>query len=534
MEGIGMTSVQSSFKPLIEIDIKEIVVNNQHIKESHIKQLLDKYKETVGTTIIQQFGLGPFFDNFKDGGNVTTLHNAENGVFANNQDAERYNQSFDRKNYEKDFPKKRKEKFKTSSEILDDYTGKNLAKDGTTHLDHVVSAKAIHDNNKARLYMDDEQRNVMATSDPNLAWTDSSLNQSKNDKDLNDWMDQRNRKNPDKTNAEYYEVDRSAASRRHSEANEHINKTIKKEEVKYYAKNVAATGVNQGLRMAKKQAIGMFLYEFQAAFMAEMKGYFNQYHAYDTFKRKLVEFKNVCYRVKERVLAKAKKILIAFGEGFIGGFVANLITILINTFATTTKNVARVLNDGFHALIKAFKVLIAPPENITKQEALLEVSKILSTAVVASFGVILTEAFATYLKTTPAAPFADLIAGVIGGILTGIVSVTLVYVIDNFNRILKDIGESFRLIQYQLTVSAKEIREIYTKAIADIDAEYQLILNRIFKEYEELNQLTAFAYNCGELAGVQFKHSQKLARANGLSDKEILLTDRDIDDFFLN
>ena len=254
-----MTSIPSSFKSLIEIDIKEIVVNDQHIKENHIKQLLDKYKETVGTTIIQQFGLGPFFDNYKDGGNVTTLHNAETGIFANNQDAERYNQSFDRKNYEKDFPKKRKEKFKTNSEILDDYTGKNLAKDGTTHLDHVVSAKAIHDNNKARLYMDDEQRNVMATSDPNLAWTDSSLNQSKSDKDLNDWMDQRNRKNPDKTNADHYEVDRGAASKRHNEANEHINKTIKKAEVKYYTKNVAATGADQGLRMAKKQALGMFL-----------------------------------------------------------------------------------------------------------------------------------------------------------------------------------------------------------------------------------------------------------------------------------
>ena len=268
--------------------------------------------------------------------------------------------------------------------------------------------------------------------------------------------------------------------------------------------------------------------------MAEMKGYFKQYHSYDTFNRKLTEFKNACHRVKERVLAKAKKILIAFGEGFIGGFVANLITILINTFATTAKNVARVLNDGFHALIKAFKILLAPPENMTKKEALLEASKILSTAVVASFGVILTEAFATYLKTTPAAPFADLIAGVIGGILTGIVSVTLVYVIDNFNSILKDIGESFQLIQYQLTVSAKEIRYIYKKAIADIDAEYQFILNRIFKEYEELNQLTALAYDCGALAGVQFKHSQKLARANGLRDKEILLTDRDINDFFLN
>ena len=113
-----MTSIPSSFKSLIEIDIKEIVVNDQHIKENHIKQLLDKYKETVGTTIIQQFGLRPFFDNYKDGGNVTTLHNAETGVFANNQDAERYNQSFDRKNYEKIFLRREKKSSKQTAKFL--------------------------------------------------------------------------------------------------------------------------------------------------------------------------------------------------------------------------------------------------------------------------------------------------------------------------------------------------------------------------------------------------------------------------------
>ena len=172
-----------------------------------------------------------------------------------------------------------------------------------------------------------------------------------------------------KTNAEYYEVDRSAASKKHSEANEHINKTIKKSsEVKYYAKNIAATGVDQGLRMAKKQALEVFLYEFQAALMVEMKEYLKQYNSYHTFERKIAEFNNACNRVKERVFVQAKNILMP-SERVIGGFVANLITIFINTFATTTKNIARVLNDGFHALIRAFKVLIAPPEKMTKKRS---------------------------------------------------------------------------------------------------------------------------------------------------------------------
>ncbi|MEW4426033.1 hypothetical protein AB1I68_00900 [Paenibacillus pabuli] len=107
---------------------------------------------------------------------------------------------------------------------------------------------------------------------------------------------------------------------------------------------------------------------------------------------------------------------------------------------------------------------------MSTSRALLEASKILTTTVVASAGVTVTEGFAIYLKTTPAAPFAG-DCGMLGGILTGIVSVTLVYVIDNFVDIMKSIGQAFTLIKYQLMVGAEEIRKIYLDAVAEIDAE---------------------------------------------------------------
>ncbi|MNW41844.1 hypothetical protein D3C74_189980 [compost metagenome] len=203
---------------LVEVDLKEIILNEGTLQNSHIKKLLLQYKETVLTTIISQFGLGPIFDSYKNGGNVTTLHNAEKGIFANKADEDQYTEAFDRGNYEKDFPKKRKLNFQTSIEITDDYTGKVLKKDGTTHLDHVISAKAIHSNNGARLYMNAEQRDEMATSERNLAWTDSSLNQSKNDKDLEQWMDRENKRSPGKTNAQHYEINREAAVKKNIEA----------------------------------------------------------------------------------------------------------------------------------------------------------------------------------------------------------------------------------------------------------------------------------------------------------------------------
>ena len=71
-------------------------------------ELLEQYKEIVITTMLQQFGLRNLVD-LKDGGNVTTLHNARNNVFANQEDERRFKNPYNketRKNiYEKDFSK---------------------------------------------------------------------------------------------------------------------------------------------------------------------------------------------------------------------------------------------------------------------------------------------------------------------------------------------------------------------------------------------------------------------------------------------
>ena len=100
-------------KVLLEGDLREFAaIDTYKVEQGHIEKLVEEYKGVMLTTIINQFGLGPYLDSFKNGGNVTTLHNAQNDVFSNEADAGRYKESFNRKNYEKDFPQKRKENFK--------------------------------------------------------------------------------------------------------------------------------------------------------------------------------------------------------------------------------------------------------------------------------------------------------------------------------------------------------------------------------------------------------------------------------------
>jgi len=513
-------------------------IQNEKINPSHINELLNQYKEVVLTNIIQQFGLGPIFDLYKRGGNVTTMHNAEKYIFANAEDERRYMQNYSqdlrKELYEKDFKQNRKKAFQDNNVMVDDYTGKTLNKDGRTHRDHIVSASEIQQNNAARLYMSDQARGKMATNEKNLAWTDGSLNQSKGEHDLVKWMNKDNKKDSSKTNAEYYDIDQDKATAKHQEAKEYIDGEIKKAKTDYYIKNVTSTGVAQGFAMGQKQAIGLVIYEFQDALMIEMKAYFKKYKTLQTIEDKIKGFQQACKNITKHMISKAKKILVSFADGFISGFIGNLITIFINTFATTAKNVVRILNEGVHALIKAVKILIKPPKEMTKKEALLEASKIISASVITTIGVILTEAFVTYLKTTLFAPFAHLIGGLLGGILTGIVSATVVYAIDHYAEILDKLKGMMDLLVYDLKVSAAEIRNNYYSAIQILDQEFQEVLKKIYIEYEELHLLTRNAYNTNLSATELSQNSIKLAKKLNVKEEKILRTKQDVLNFFNN
>lgn len=516
----------------------DLAVVEEHFEENHIKALFAQYKELTVSSIIQQFGLGRIFDIYKKGGNLTTLNNAQRGVFANEEDESRFNknysQSMRKEVYEKDFAKNRKKIFQTQEKIIDDYTKKDLIKDGRTHRDHIVSASEIQQNNRTRLYMTDKQRGEMATDNKNLAWTDGSLNQSKGEKDFKDWLKKENRKDKQKTNAQYYDINTKSSIKKYKQAKKYIDSTIDEAEEKYYIQGIVETGINQGVAMGHRQAVGLIIYEFQDVLFNEMMVYFRNYKTFTTISAKVKAFTEVCGKVKKHMLIKAKKILITFKEGFLHGFISNLITILINTFTTTAKNMARLLNESIHSLIKAVKLLVMKPEEMSKEEAIKGATKIISTAIITTFGVIMTESFVIYLKTTPFYLLADLIGSIIGSIITGIVAVTVVYAIDNFAKILDGLTYYVDAVIFDMTTSAKKMRESYYNAINTIDEQYELILKQIYHEYEELHILTMNAYDLSQRSGVLLGNSVKLAKALDIDEEEILKNEVDILAFFNN
>lgn len=120
----------------------------------------------------------------------------------------------------------RKERFKDEVPITDGYTNQTLERDGQSHIEHVISAKELHDDDWLRLYLDVDEHKDLANSDNNKTWTNASLNKSKQDQDLIKWMETPSTNDETKTNAQYYKVDKKQAKELYSQAHRERNKRL--------------------------------------------------------------------------------------------------------------------------------------------------------------------------------------------------------------------------------------------------------------------------------------------------------------------
>lgn len=402
--------------------------------------LLKSCRDSVTSSIVGPFGLGSVVAAMdKEGGNVSTVHNADLGIYANEADRKRYEVNFDRKNYEGGgLGRKRKTLFQSQEKIYDAYKGTETPKDGRTHLDHVISAKEIHDDKWLRLATESEQRDKIATRESNLVPTDSSLNQSKSDRDLKEWMNATRKDGT--TNAEYFGVDKRRAETIYNEAQRdyRVQKTVAV--AKHFGKELGVTGVQEGAKMGLQQSFGLLLTEFFSASFDEISDAYR--HGFrDSFSNQSFyhALKERLSRIVRRVSSRWKDAVAAFKEGAISGFLSNLATMLVNTLVTTGKRIVRVIREGLMSIMKALKMAVFPPEGMSAAEAADAALKLLATGVMVSLGLVAEESvekavlvfFNTNLPIL--APYAGTVSAVFVGAMTGIASALLVYGLDKLD-----------------------------------------------------------------------------------------------------
>ncbi|TGE75933.1 hypothetical protein [Weissella confusa] len=531
-----------------------------------IEGLAEAVKGQIQANLISQFGLGQLFDSFQDGGGVDTIHNVRNDVFSSDEVKNKIHS--ETSGYNKDEAAKyrgqskryqkiqgQQKEMQHTGNLYDPNTGKKIARNEKTDLDHTISLKEIYEDPGRVLagYSVDEAAN----SKDNLKLTNSNINHSMRDDNKTDYANDLERKrsiwraelkkvkeNPNLTDEQKRTKTRNINNRLKASAEDIKNSdkaSRKSQEAMYnktyytsdaFLKNVATNSAKQAGNQGLKSAIGAVVYQASDILFDAIIPVLKNWKSYGSMSARIQDFKvrikDGLANLKER-LAQVKDAALA---GLGGGFISALVNTAINTFLTTTKNIARLLNDVARSLWQAIKILTSKDKSIPFSQKLKEAIKLVTTAVIATGGVILGEAIKVSLQGTPFAPVADVVSTAVAAILTGLVTALVLFVFDNFGEIMAQFKQVFRTMVDGIKLDVKVIERNYNAAIKRIDDIYKEILEDIYQQYAELNRLADLAFDFNLPGAEQFKASQQFAEAVGVDPNKILRTTDDIRNYF--
>ncbi len=435
-----------------KLDANIVVSNEKETKKS----LFQEYERVILDSLLQTFGLD-FIIQDQYGGDVDTTHNLEQvgknpemhiknadtrAKYENRGDYDSHTYHSD-KNYietNKTFSKDRKE-----AGIQDAYTGETLR--DSHDLDHIISAKGIHDN--AAVYATPLDPVTLANSEDNLVPTIDTVNRSKGAKNpeqfLSDWEKTRPmrqekikelRSKSSLTDKEqkqlkkYEELEKlnpGEVKRSYKKSKKAMTNKLNKA---YYTSgkfigDTAKAAVRLGAKTALKQAIGFVLLEVWDAVKQRLSNCNS-----DSIK---VFFKEIIEGIKtgfSNAKNKYKEMITRIKDGFLSGIISTLMNTLINMFTTMLKGYATVLRNASTAVVQAIQVLFFDTHS-SWQEKIHGVLVILATSASTIVGTMVGNYLSTNIGQIPVV--GELLVTFIQVFLSGILSCTLIYFIDKWD-----------------------------------------------------------------------------------------------------
>lgn len=420
------------------------------LREERLQQLMKSSQQEVLKQIIGPFGLTPTMFDDKDGGNVTTQHNAEQDIFA--KDFEEFDRS---KDYAYSVAKKKKKNDAVhngnmnSQEFVDAYTGhkepsrrkNNEGNDvANFELDHLIPVKNIH--RQGGWMEDKEGRNELSSLEDNLHYTTHKTNRSKSAKAPEDALSEENG------------FDKNRIKPLIEKAQVAIDEKLptNSDRLKYHGKELLSTGAAEAGKNALRQAFGVLLHEFVNGSFFEIKVLLKDKYDEQNLIDRLIESLK---RVMQRVINKWKAALEALLQGGVQGFISNVLTFLINNLITTAKKFVTVIREGMQGLWQAIKLMLNPPKDMPAMEIARQVTKIIAGVVTTGLGISLEESVKGFITSIPVLlPIADVLSTALTAIITGVVGALVIYGLDRIFDWLSSTGTEL-LQAYEANIEAQ-------------------------------------------------------------------------------
>ena len=491
----------------------EVLFYVDELRKNATKELNEEFFETGKTrllrVILDRFMLGGIMGRLdQDGGNVDTIHNVRDGVYATTEAKEQYDsmEPYDSHKYHSHSEYKRINK-ETSQQLKegtlkDAYTGKTFSEGDRKDLDHVISAKEVHDD-PGRVLAGLEGTDLANTAS-NLKPTHMSINRSKKQDSVEDFLTRTvsNQEQREKNIQELEQkevlthqeeqrlnklhtlenVDEERMRQIDQEARAEYENTIA--ETYYtspeFVSNLSQKALQQGAQMGTRQLVGVFLVEAVGASFDEIKDYCvsgrtQGSHWWEDLQARLL-------RVLTKVKNKWKDALDSFKQGTISGILSNLVTVIINALVTTSKNAVRLIREGFWSIVRAFKLLMTNPQSLAKEELYHEAGKLLITGMILSISILFEQAIDSsvpmvFIRGIPIV--GELIADVILGLMTGLAGALAIWGWDKLDLFG---ANELRIHEHVMSM----LNEDQTKLMQKREEELKLLCGEDIQRYQNL------------------------------------------------
>lgn len=431
---------------------------------------LGEVGKTVTHSLVTTFGLDFLLLEDKKGGDVDTIHNVRNGVWATKTEKERYEslEKYDSTSYHKDknyIAKGREDKtIQQSGELEDKYRSTNMRTNEQRQLDHVVSAHEIH-HDAGRVLADIDGINL-ANKDTNFASTIAYINNKKSNKPIQEFVHElpemisskkesvsNNEKKiesmpestPEQRHKRQVVADKIRKEKKHIEelesvdtvamlkADEQARQSYDQEVTKaYYSsskffKGTVTAAASKGVAMGARQAIGLVLAEIWFELKEALPTVYRNHKDVFVFDAFWEDIKNTLSAVLERVKLRFNDVLSTFKDSFIGGILASITTTLLNIVFTSGKLVGKLIRESWNNLVQAMKLVFFNPQKLAFGDLMREVTRIILASVSTIIGVAINQ----HLVTVVTIPFGTEIAAFVSALFIGLFTVGTGYFLDH-------------------------------------------------------------------------------------------------------
>ena len=305
---------------------------------------------------------------------------------------------------------------------VDCYTGEEI-RVGVDRYDHehVISAKELSESYFVGLFMSEGEIREFANSEKNLKVTRDSINRSKKDKPYTVWANEKHSSDLQKTNAEYYGINKDIAKQTDKEARNELRKkvAIKAGERACSIGKKTAAAVIPAVKMAIGELLKITINELVSEFKI----------------KRVDPLKIRIKRISKGIKSQLSRVWKTLEESALNNFISTILDAVLNVFVSTTKKLFKIIRMLLKPILKAIKVLVSPSEEYSFTDKLLAASKIIGAALVGVLGLFLDEAINTALISIPGvAIIAPDVSPILSALILGMVSAMVLQGFDRYKK----------------------------------------------------------------------------------------------------